>query len=518
MKRYASVFLLFLALAPAATAQLPQPRTPWEPPIGIPAPPFGITEVAGTPTHYVDNTHPSATDSSNPNGTPTRPRATVPTVLAAGSVVEVRGGPYTLGSVAWTANGTAQSPVHIKGVGMPVFNGASSGRIAAVGSYFIIDGLVLNNVPLVFASGVHHFSLRRSILRNFSPSVNASAIYPVGTDMVFYGNEIHNNGDPNSNLEVDIHAIKPDTGSNRIWIVDNHIHHNGGDAVQIGNVASAEPWPQFIYIGRNVIHEDRENAVDVKRARDVIVSQNVMYGYVPRSSSSGAATVAHNNPQRVWIVANRVALSVQGIVSTGADGYFVIGNIIHNISHLATDTAYDPNNMYQSAGIITYNTTNSYHINNTLYAVDAGISYPSGTVKTEIVNNIIGGLQQPSHHVGFGSTTQLSLSVFANNLVDATARIKVSGGINSCSGFTACLNADPRFIDAANSSFDLRGDSPAVDVGVTHPLYALFQSTYGISLAFDAKGAPRPLGRAFDLGALEATGGPAPPSNLRIIR
>ena len=63
------------------------------PPIGIPAPPFGINESHtmyagqwypaggftyrdagnGPYTHYVDNTHPSATNTSNPYGTATTP-------------------------------------------------------------------------------------------------------------------------------------------------------------------------------------------------------------------------------------------------------------------------------------------------------------------------------------------------------------------------------------------------------------------------------------------------------------
>src|SRR5262249_23595314 len=35
---------------------------PWTPPLGIPAPSFGITQTAGAFTHYVDNTATGATD------------------------------------------------------------------------------------------------------------------------------------------------------------------------------------------------------------------------------------------------------------------------------------------------------------------------------------------------------------------------------------------------------------------------------------------------------------------------
>src|SRR4030095_10124475 len=58
----------------------------WQPPIGIPAPPFGINEVAPptpnpwtTPTpgfYYVNNQ--TGNDTNNPYGTPANPRKTIP--------------------------------------------------------------------------------------------------------------------------------------------------------------------------------------------------------------------------------------------------------------------------------------------------------------------------------------------------------------------------------------------------------------------------------------------------------
>ena len=55
---------------------------------------------------------------------------------------------------------------------------------------------------------------------------------------------------------------------------------------QHGNRLEGEPWARFIYIGRNEMHDDRENAVDVKQSRDVIVSENTIHGYVPPPSGS----------------------------------------------------------------------------------------------------------------------------------------------------------------------------------------------------------------------------------------
>src|ERR1051326_6385773 len=93
-KTFSFVLLLCVsAFAAPAWAQLPTPTEPWKPPLGIPAPSFGINEQAGPSNYYVDNTSPVATDTSNPNGTASRPRASVPTTLPAGAVVEVHGGP-----------------------------------------------------------------------------------------------------------------------------------------------------------------------------------------------------------------------------------------------------------------------------------------------------------------------------------------------------------------------------------------------------------------------------------------
>jgi hypothetical protein len=97
-------------------------------PIGIPLPSFGMSESvdsiygAGYFTHYVDNTHPLATDSNNPKGTKDLPRKTPPTKMVAGDVVEIHGGPYDFEYV-FSAAGTKEKPVFIRGTDIkPRFN------------------------------------------------------------------------------------------------------------------------------------------------------------------------------------------------------------------------------------------------------------------------------------------------------------------------------------------------------------------------------------------------------------
>jgi hypothetical protein len=515
-----TALLLILLGSGPAFAQMPTPPSPWRPPIGIPAPPFGITQVAGTPTYYVNNQHASATDSSNPTGTPTRPRATIPTSFPAGAVVEVRGGPYAIGYISWSSAGTASAPVIVKGVGMPVLRGGTESRIAMAGANLIVEGLVIENIQIVMAPDISRFALRFCEVRNYSPGRHGSAVALDGSDVVAYGNEVHHNGDPNSPTEVDLVGIFAMPSVDRAWILDNHIHHNGGDSVLVGAATSAEPWAQFVYVGRNQMHEDRENGIDVKQSRDVILSQNIIYGYVPRDSSSGEAIVVHNGPERVWILSNLVASSALGIVGTFAKGYYVIGNAITRIRHVATDTSYTPSNMYKGAGILTYGETlNSLHINNTIWDSDAGISYGSASTATEIVNNVVGNLVQPSHQLGFSSSVALNLSKVTNNLLSGETRIRISGSIVGCSAMTLCYTGDPRFVDATNANFKLQVGSPAIDRGAVHPIYQTFRTQYGVDMMTDYTDSPRLIGSTLDLGATEfQTGAPAAPTNVRIIR
>ena len=195
------------------------------------------------------------------------------------------------------------------------------------GSYFIIDGLVFDNIRFASRAGeLHHWAFRYNEIRNWGGSSGSTLSVSGSSDAVVLGNEIHHGGDNSGLVEFDLIGVVASTGSLRIWIVDNHIHNIGGDSVRVGtNPPAPEPRAQYLYIGRNEFHNNAENAIDVKQCRDVIVSENLMYNIKQSVSSSGEAIVTHYDPERVWIVNNRVHSSVRGIVSTGAQGYYVVG-------------------------------------------------------------------------------------------------------------------------------------------------------------------------------------------------
>lgn len=461
---WAALFLLVLVVLPSSSF-----ASNYQ---GVPDPPFGTTEVAGPATCFVDSSNPRATDTNNPTGTATRPRRTMPLTLPAGAVVEVRGGPYTVSTATWTANGQLSQPAFVVGVGNPVFTGNGLGnRVKLAGQFLIVQGVVFSGlqVDMVGLGMV----LRDSEVRDN----DVTAVVAEGLGNILLRDHIHDNGDPSSTTEIDSHGVKVATGASHVWVLASDIHHNGGDAVQIGDAQRTEPFAQWVWIAGNTLHEDRENGVDIKAARDVFVSQNIIWGYRVRNSSAGEAVVVHNNPERVFILGNALGLSNQGVVCTGATIYVVAGNVVVGVKHVP-GTAYDPNNVYGVSGILTYSTQLSFHINNTIYDSDAGISIPNGT--SDVSNNIIALASQPTEAVRFGSSTSRSQSVVQGNYV---------GG-------------DPGFANPAAYDFHLRAGSAMIDRGVSHWIWDAFASFYAMPLK-DVYGMPRISGGAVDLGAAE---------------
>lgn len=466
-----SIVLLLLAGAAVngsvrVEAQVETPSYPM-----VPAPPFGLNPIPSTPTHFVNNTHIMATDTNNPKGTAAKPRRTVPTVLPEGAVVEVRGGPYATGSLTWTSQGTLARPVFVFGVGNPLFQGNGTGdRLVMAGSYMAVDGFTFNGVKHDVVGTA--MALRNSIIRN----TDTTAVVLLGTKTVLHKNEIHNNGDPTLDSERDTHGVLVVPGARDIWILGNDIHHNGGDAIQVGSATTTSPVAEFVYIAGNYLHEDRENGVDIKMARHVIVSTNRIGGYYSRTSSSGEAIVVHNNPSYVWILNNAIGYSHQGIVCTGASIYIVAGNVIAHVS----GGGLNPNNIYSTSGILTYSTLYSFHINNTISNSDAGISL-GGTATTEVVNNIVTALTQPTVPIRFSSSTTKSNSKVTNNYT----------------------GSNPGFVDPAAWDFRLRAPVSLVDGGYNHWVFEAYRQVYGIPFTVDVYGGQRQVGGAVDVGAAE---------------
>ena len=538
--------------SPVTAPQLNQDYSAWIPPIGIPAPSFGIRESHymyagqrydfngngilepgeeyldagnGPYTHYIDNTHPNATDTNNPYGTSGRPRLTVEpyVVLPAGSVVEVHGGPYIMNRrLTVNGNGTATHPVFIRGadlVNPPLFSYPNTDSFDILGQYVIVEHLHL--VAGDIGGYASHLAIRHVEVEGLNPSGNATAVFVRGDDSVVYACHVHDNGPWNSTIERDIHGFGVAEGTERVWLVDSHLHHNAGDGVQMGH--NANPPPRFVYIGRNLIDHNGENAVDLKTVRDVIVSQNTMYGYVNSPGSDGTALVINSEGtgDGIWILFNDVSDSLRGMrVQKSA---YIIGNKIHGIHHDSSNPYY-PDSFYAGGeGIFSRHPAVMHVIGNTIYDVDVGMNfagYCGGTRQYYIRNNVIGGLAEPTQHIGIESAAAANASVMSHNLFwdPAPARIIWGGNFRyHVAGFQqafpgkglGCLEVDPQFVDAANGNLHLLPGSPAVDAGMAADVYNTFLSRYGIDIRVDIEGTPIPVdgngngSAVVDMGAFE---------------
>lgn len=362
----------------------------------------------------------------------------------------VRGGPYNVGSAQGTITfqGTAENPAFVVGVGNPVVQGAYGARLTLAGSYGVWEGVVFDNVAIALAGNL--LNLRRCEVRDHESAGSSAAIATVGDGIILRENHIHHNGNSENPKEVDVHGILVVPGSQGVWIVGNDIHHNGGDSIQVGQAQSTEPWAQYVFITANNLHEDRENGVDVKKARDVVIVQNVIYGYKERNSSSGEGVVTHDGAERIWVLNNFIAATVRGVVCTGAKVYVVMGNIFRSIRHNPANT-YDPASLYASHAIITTNSQNVFHLQNTIVESDGGISLPAGNSGSRVVNNNI-SLSDVQRIAG---TTSEALDNW------------VSG--------------DPGF--AGENDYRLAQDSPCLGAGTPHQLAAFYQFLYGEELA-----------------------------------
>jgi len=467
----------------------------WEPPIGIPAPEFGIeqshTMYAGQEgysdagngpyTHYVDNTA-ACTDSDNANGSAASPRCSVPRTISAGSVVEIHGGPYTSGNaeLQWQLNGTSNQPVFVRGIGPDAKAEFRDKTIQLRGSYAIVEYIEVNVGDVEWPGPSDHIALRHSHVHHH-PGTGAIVDNGGGDYTVIYNNEINNNGRIPS--AKDRHGVYSGGNTDNVWIVDNHIHHNSGDAIQFchGCVGRGN-GPANVYIGRNYMHDDEENAIDMKEfIGPVIISQNTISGYLPSVESNGDAIRVNDegNQGDVWILYNDISNSSLGIEPSSSDAtVYIIGNVLHDIGRAAIGWDAD------------------YVINNTVYYVSDAIR--SGEAKSNIVSNA------SSDAIG-DEVTGCSHNLFNGGRLQRSCSNTVSG--------------DPKFIfDTNNKLIAIQPSSPAIGSGYgNHPVYDSFQSQFGINIRVDANGMSRPVGGSWSAGAHEGLDSVPPNPPLALI-
>jgi hypothetical protein len=528
------VFAMFIQMAVAEA---------WAPPIGIPVPRFGINEMApARPNpwntevpgfYYVCRDCPGATDSGRSYGTPSLPRATIPSPLPAGAMVELHG-VYDKGHDPVVCNGTATRPVFIRG------QSSSAKPIIkqpwrTQGTYYILENLKFADRDGTTAGKIYILSpTNYAALRYCEVSGNLKAggagvlswNTSTASNVVIFNNNIHDNGDVNATFDQDIHGISVSARVNNLWVVDNEISRNSGDGIQInaGNLTN-QPTTHHIYVGGNTSHGNKQSGMWTKQAVDVIFSQNTIYNHRPSGSSGGAGTGYQYAPDYVWFLFNHI-YNCEGGIGAGSDSgmgsgkeIFVVGNLIHNIHPTRT---WDPNNSWSPTAIMLAGGLNRRIVNNTIWDYSGGIYTPGGGY-IHIENNIIGGRTDSLGRDIYVSVANTANASKMNNNVLYSPTVRIQWGsskIYDLAGFYSatkkgqyCLNQNPQFVNKTASDYHLSSISPAIDKGIAKDVYTIFLNRYGINISKDFDETPRPQGSNWDIGAFEfglTSPGPSP--------
>jgi len=301
-------------------------------PVGIPVPVFGLNEHVSDVdyTYWVDN---SVTCSDSTNGTPANPRCSLPDVnLVAGDIVQIRGGPYLGSHANMEGTGTAAEPVYFRG-SANTFTEFTVDEVRITGDYLIVE-----NIGAMKIEYEGNYAAFRDVFVHDHPGTGASLyMAPFSTNVLIYSSEITRNGPIPRTSSKDRHGIVPDENTDKIWIIENVIHHNSGDGIQFGNNEGPD-GPKAVYIGKNTFYADIENALDFKDFQGpVIVSENEMHSYTSDVHSGNGDAIRLNdesdpgNQGEVWYIRNHSHDNDIGMNPSGsvAESY-AIDNILMN--------------------------------------------------------------------------------------------------------------------------------------------------------------------------------------------
>ena len=507
----------------------------WKPIIGIPKPPFGIDEVAPVlPSPWNSDVsgyyYVQSGGANSGNGYPGNPRSQIPNPVPAGAVVVISG-TYTTKHEegdAITINGTSAKPVFIKG-GSSSSHGVFNQKVEFIGSYYIIeymDGAWSNssgNGKLNF--GGDHGVVRHGDFRGDTDD-GIGGVNTDGSYMVIWDSSIHDSGNLSATYDQDNHGTAIGAGDH-IWIVHNRYYANSGDGIQLNGNTNSDI--QYVYIGGNISHGNKQTGMWTKNATDVIFSQNTVFGHRESNSSMGDGMGMQYAPEYVWFIFNTIYDNECGIRLASDSGgagthHYIIGNLIYNIHKRSP---YNIDDSWETAAIAVWGSTYTEVVNNTIWDVDAGINSPRDKGTLNIVNNILGSPTiSGANTVWYYVEALKNSSTGSNNLFGLNSRIKI--GSSSTYSYdqvgwpNGLQSGSPGFIDQVGGNYNIAVDSPAKDAGALYQVYSVYQQRYGIDIAKDIAQRPRPQGAGWDIGAYEystsAVGSPPqPPRNLKVL-
>lgn len=433
------------------------------------------------------------------------------------------------------------------------FNNFSGGAISLSGS------MAANNVSIrncMFRNLT--FPGSSSAVLGATPSQNGSI-----HDVVFFNNLFQDIGNYLALDDEDFHAInpslwgrKPPTTVYNIWSLSNTAIRISGSLNQFNGdqrdatVAANEVPPRPItntnlqhfhhmYSGKNLMYQSRQGLGAPKFTTDAVYSQNAAYSNYSTASAAGTGVAYQEGSRYVWIIFNKFYDLTYGIRSsntnfpgdTQADlRAYMIGNTIYNI-HNNYGRSYTHTNQYKPAQAIGFEKGKykRYVIDNTFYNVGGGVNIGNqlATDKTELSGNVFAGINgvddtgDMDFHFSLLSPegaagTFLDRSFFQPRADNGLVTFKWAGAlpstnINSITALRSssvaqcqnCLEGDPQFTDPQNYNLRPKAGSPLIGKNIRHAVYDEFEARYGISIAYDFDGNPRPTSGPWTIGAFE---------------
>ena len=467
---------------------------------GFPYDPCTIEPPANPSNHYVVATDgDDATAGNGGQGTARAPRATIPEgTFGPGTVITIHGDSSPYGTVDfdmgdesdWTFNCTAAEPCFVVGVDNPRLGR----RINIAGSsHLVIDGISVVDIPggnrpwgnLRFSSS-QYITLKNTEVRgDGSNSSGGSVVSISGVEyMVTFQTQIHSAGSWDSNATgLDVHGWRPGYGNRYLWLLDSELYHLQADGVQTGNSNNNNPQSEsshYVFIGGNLFYENYENALDNKNSYHVVFSSNEVHDHYPApgaSNANGTAVILSNNSEGPWTgyhwaINNRIwnaGLAIRDSGSEANEKNFIVGNTVWNVQ---TSFLQANNDLNRELWVINNTASGS------TTAFD--VFQPGNSAQLFVRANIF-------HDAGgLDTMSQIDSSLVDNILFNSP----VAGNWDTNTGN---LTDDPLLADPATGDMTPSSTSPAVDATVEDPVYALFESLYGLDIRTDLNGTARPV-------------------------
>ena len=524
-------------------------------PTGIPDPGFGIADEAPADPvewpnseavgyYYLDNS--GICSDTNVYGYPASPRCTIPSapIVTAGKkmVLKASPNPYYTRALTWHQfylDGSSGNRAWLVGVNdgpnKPVIKAndlSPNTTIRMEGSHWTIDGIIFDDaIPSVRGDlgSESYVVIRHSEIRNDTGAVGSATSMNNATQYgLYFDNHIHENGiiEEDLSVEHDVHGIQVSSVIN-LWVLDNIFHENAGDSVQINGIDVHN-----IYIGRNKMHSEGENAVDTKSFNTLIVSENDGWDFrlVTYGNSGGNSQIFYINDEGTqtggwWAINNRAWDSGgPGITSAAlTTDVHIVGNLIK----------------WCSDGIqnFTHGGYTAYIYNNTIdqcrsSALKVSVAGGPGAF-TKFSGNYIGSGTWTNQIIAIGglTTDTGSFQEFDWNYFEQPVNLlwaNVSRNLQWMRDNTVWLknaaeNVVPNFVSQNLFDYHLTGSSPLKNNHSNiFTSYTTFDLLFSRSIQTDRSGILRPQNSAWDIGAYEyvESGDVTPPSapvNLLVL-